>query len=134
MNADTSTQIMEDEAPVVFIVDDDEAVRDALTLVISMHGWVARPCASAGEFLQTYTGQQPACLLLDLAMQGMNGAELLEALKSASKSLPAIVVTAHQDHPMAKRALKAGAIAVVSKPFRNEELTALIQSVLPARS
>lgn len=134
MNTEASTQVADDHSPIVFIVDDDEAVREALTLVVSMHGWAAFPCASASEFLQSYTGQQPACLVLDLAMQGMNGAELLEALKSTSTNLPAIVVTAHQDHPMAQRALKAGAIAIVPKPFRNEELTALIQSVLPATS
>lgn len=132
MNANTSTPITESAAPVVFIVDDDEAVREALTLMVNMHGgWAAYPCASAHEFLQSYTGQRPACLLLDLAMQEMNGAELLEALKSASKHLPTIVVTAHENHPMTQRAMLAGAFAVVAKPFRNEELTALIESVLP---
>lgn len=121
-------------APEVFIVDDDAAVREALSLVIAMRGWQPRPHASARAFLEAYVGQAPACLLLDLSMRGMNGAELLESLDGNAPRLPTIVITAHQDHPLARRAINAGACAVLAKPFRNEDVIRLVEDALSSPS
>ncbi len=114
--------------PTVFIVDDDAAVRAGLSLLVRSCGWEPRPCASAEEFLGTFTPGPACCLLLDLQMPGMNGVELQAAIAERGLELPIIVVTAHKDHPMAERALAAGARAVIAKPFRHDELVRCIRS------
>ena len=109
---------------IVFIVDDDAAVRDALSLLVLSCGWTPHPCASAEEFLESFSRQRDACLVLDLQMPGISGADLQEILAELGADLPTIVVTAHPEHALARRARAAGALAVVSKPFRQEELLA----------
>jgi len=116
--------------PTVFIVDDDEAVRAGLSLLIRSCGWEPRAFASAEGFLNAYRRESHACLLLDLQMPGIDGPTLQEIIADLDLHLPTIVVTAHKDEPMAERALAAGALAVVAKPFRNEELVRRIEEAL----
>ena len=118
------------ETHTVFIVDDDPAVRSALSLLVSSCGWQPRPCASAEEFLRTYSREPSACLLVDLKMPGMSGVELQERLSELEISLPTIVVTAFKDHPLAERALKAGARSIIGKPFHNQDLIDAIEAAL----
>ncbi len=114
----------------VFIVDDDAAVRDALSLLVHAWGWTPRACASAEEFLECYSRQRDACLVLDLQMPGISGVELQEILAELSLQLPTIIITAHPDNAMASRAKEAGALAVVAKPFRHGELLSCIERAL----
>ena len=114
----------------IFIVDDDPAVRSALSLLVTSCGWQPRPCASAEEFLQAYSQERGACLLLDLKMPGMSGVELQKRLGELDINLPTIVVTAYKDHPLADRARQAGARAIIGKPFRNQDLIDAIEAAL----
>ena len=116
--------------PTVFIVDDDAAVREALSLLVHAWGWTPRACASAEEFLECYSRQRDACLVLDLQMPGISGADLQEILVELSVQLPTIIITAHPDHAMASRAMAAGALAVVAKPFRQDQLLSCIERAL----
>lgn len=119
--------------PVIDIVDDDEAVRSATFLLLSSYGWRARAFASAEQFLETLKlGSAPDCLLLDLNMPGMNGAELLEKLAVRQSALPVIVITGMRDAQLIARARKAGARDVLDKPFREKELKASVDRVLAA--
>jgi len=117
-------------AGTVYIVEDDTAVRDALSLLVYSWGWIPHPCASAEEFLECYSRQRNACLVLDLQMPGISGADLKEILVELDLDLPTIVITAHPEHALAARALKAGAIAVMPKPFRHEQLLGFIERAL----
>ncbi|MCW5655949.1 response regulator [Hydrogenophaga sp.] len=114
----------------VFIVDDDAAVRSALSMLVHSCGWKPRPCASAEEFLECYTRQGRGCLVLDLQMPGMTGADLMDILADLDLQLPVIVITAHADHAMADRARASGALAVIGKPFRDDELLGWIETAL----
>ncbi len=114
----------------VYIVDDDPAVRSALSLLVTTCGWTARPFPSAEAFLEHYRRKRPACLLLDLKMEGMSGVELKRLLNTLDADLPVTVITAFGDHPLADRALEAGARKVLAKPFRDTELIEAISSML----
>lgn len=118
----------------VFIVDDDPAVRAAITLLVRSCGWNPIPCASGEEFLDAYQPTAPGCLLLDLHMAGMSGVELQGHLAERGIDLPVIVVTAHSDHPLADRARAAGARAILAKPFRDDDLLASIHQALTANT
>ena len=96
-----STVAREDMSKRVYIVDDGDAVRSALSLLIRAYGWEAQAHASAESFLEDDVVAEESCLLLDLDMPGMNGAELCEHLKGARSAIPVLVVTAHQDDPLA---------------------------------
>lgn len=111
----------------VFIVDDDQAVRAAMSLLVECCGWETRTYASAREFLEAYSPGQPGCLLLDLEMPGMSGLEVQEWLAKREIPLPVIVVTAHEDDALARRAREAGALAVLGKPLRDDELVNWIE-------
>jgi two-component system response regulator FixJ len=116
--------------PTVFIVDDDPAVRQALTaLVRSMH-LKAEAYESAQQFLGAFDATRPGCLLLDVRMPGVSGLELLEQLSRNDVHLPAIVMSAYGDVPMVVRAMKAGALNFLEKPCRNQELWEAIQEGL----
>lgn len=117
-------------AATVYIVDDDAAVRDALSLLVLSCGWRPYACASAEEFLESYSRERNACLLLDLQMPGMSGADLQESLAEMGLTLPTIIITAHPEQALALRARAAGALAVVSKPFRQGELLLHIEQAL----
>jgi len=106
----------------VFIVDDDDAVRDSLAALINAAGFAAAPFASAEAFLEAYEPQRSGCLLVDVRMPGMTGLELQNRLAHDKVSLPVIILTGHADVPMAVTAMKNGAVEFIEKPHREDEL------------
>lgn len=114
----------------IYIVDDDPAVRAGLALLVKACGWQPKPCASAEEFLDTYSRDEAGCLVLDIQMPGITGADLTAMMEHLGIRLPVIIVTAHKDHPLTERAKAAGALAVIPKPFRDEDLVSTIQRAL----
>jgi two-component system, LuxR family, response regulator FixJ len=121
---------MKERSPVVFIVDDDEAVRSSLRLLLKSVGLVPSALASAREFLDKYDPAQPGCLVLDVRMPGMSGLELQEQLNLKGAVLPVIFITGHGDVPMAVEAMQAGACDFLQKPFRDQDLIDRIQRAL----
>ena len=107
---------------IVHVVDDDTAMRDSLRWLIESVGLTARVYATAEEFLRDYDGGGPGCLVLDVRMPGLSGLELQEKLRRQDIQIPIIIVTAHADVPIAIRALKAGAIDFIEKPFSDQIL------------
>lgn len=101
----------------VFIVDDDEAVRESLSALLISTGLHVIAFASAEAFLLGYTPVQVSCAIVDLRMPGMDGMTLLEHLRNRGVNLPVIVVTGHADVPLAVRAMKAGAVDFIEKPY-----------------
>ncbi|ASJ76570.1 response regulator transcription factor [Granulosicoccus antarcticus] len=119
----TSTQL-------VFIVDDDEAVRDSMSMLLDTID-IAHQCfGSAAEFLDFYDGSQRGCLVLDIRMPGMNGLELQKELNRREALLPIIFITGHGDIPMAVDAMRNGALDFMRKPIREQDLLDRIQQAL----
>ncbi|AKJ67424.1 MULTISPECIES: response regulator transcription factor [Pandoraea] len=114
----------------VFIVDDDEAVRDSLRWLLEANGYHVRSFDSAEQFLAHYDRRQVACLILDVRMPGMNGLELQEHLLAQNISIPTIFVTGHGDVPMAVNTMKKGAMDFIEKPFDAAELRVLVERML----
>lgn len=106
----------------VFIVDDDESVRESLSALLEAQGLTAVAFASAEAFLLGYQPAAPACAVIDLRMPGMDGLTLLEHLRGRGITLPVLVVTGHGDVPLAVRAMKAGATDFIEKPYANAAL------------
>jgi len=106
----------------IYIVDDDEAVRHSLYLLIQSVGILAKCCASAHEFLETYDASRPGCLILDVRMPEMSGLDLQRVLNERHIHIPVIIITGHGDVPLAVRAMKAGAMDVLEKPFNDQAL------------
>jgi len=121
---------MKERAPVVFIVDDDEAVRSSLRLLLKSVGLVPAAMGSAREFLQKYDPTQAGCLVLDVRMPEMSGIELQEQLNLLGAVIPVIFITGHGDVPMAVEAMQAGAFDFLQKPFRDQDLIDRIQRAL----
>jgi FixJ family two-component response regulator len=116
--------------PTVFIVDDDDAVRGALALLIKAAGLQARAFASAEAFLDAYRPGRPGCLLADVHLPGMNGLELQALLSRWRQELPVIVMSGDGDPDLAARALANGAVDYLEKPFRSERLLARVHQAL----
>lgn len=114
----------------VFLVDDDEAVRDALQLLLSVSGLQVRSFASAESFLEYYRPEYSGCLLLDICMPGMSGLKLQEVLLARHIGLPIIFITAHGDIPTAVDAVKRGAVQFIEKPFDDYRLLCLALDAL----
>lgn len=106
----------------VFIVDDDEAIRDALTWLLESRGVAAQAFERAEDFLAQWTPDMAGCLLLDIRMSGMSGLDLFDRLRQVQSRIPVIFLTGHGDVPMAVGALKRGAIDFVEKPFNDNDL------------
>src|SRR5258705_13290015 len=121
---------MKERSPVVFIVDDDEAVRNSLRLLLKSVGLTASALSTGREFLDTYKPAQPGCLVLDVRMPGMSGLELQEQLNHQGAVIPVIFITGHGDIPMAVEAMQAGAFDFLQKPFRDQQLIDCIQRAL----
>jgi FixJ family two-component response regulator len=113
--------VMNSDCPVVFVVDDDSRVREAISNLISSVGLRVAVFSSAAEFLESEKSDAPACLVLDLQLPDVSGLELQQQLL-AEDSLPIVFITGHGDVPSSVRAMKAGAIEFLSKPFREQEL------------
>jgi FixJ family two-component response regulator len=110
------------ERPVVFVVDDDPSMRHALQDLVASVGLEPRAFATPQEFLQARRADAPSCLVLDVRLPGANGLAFQEELARAGVRVPVIFITGHGDIPMSVRAIKAGAIEFLSKPFREQEL------------
>lgn len=108
--------------PTVFIVDDDREVRDAIKLLMDSVGLAAETFESAQDFLDRFDPQRCGCLLLDIRMKGMSGLDLQDRLAGEPIHPPIIVITGHGDVPMAVRAVKAGAVDFIEKPFNDQLL------------
>lgn len=121
---------MKETEPTVFIVDDDEAVRNSLKLLMRSVGLPAVAYASAQDFLAAYDRQQPGCVVLDVRMPGMSGLELQQVLNLRGATVPVIFVTGHGDIPMAVEAMQHGAFDFLQKPFRDQDLLDRIQRAL----
>ena len=116
--------------PIIFVVDDDEAVRLSTEMLVRSMGLRAESFDSAAEFLEDFDPQQPGCVILDIRMPGMSGLELQEHLNELGAKIPVIFVTGHGDVPMAVKAMKAGAVDFLQKPFRDQELIDRVHSAL----
>ena len=116
--------------PTVFIVDDEEAVRDSLQWLLESSGLSVALFDSAEAFLSSYQPDQPGCLVVDVRMPGMSGLELQERLVEQHYSIPVIFITGHGDVPMAVQAVKHGAVDFLEKPFNDKELLQIIQRCL----
>lgn len=114
----------------VFVVDDDDAVRESLAFLLKSVGLRVESFASAQDFLKQYNATRAGCLVLDIRMPGMSGLELQDKLSQMGSMLPIIFITGHGDVPMAVKAIKAGAADFVQKPFRDQELIDRIREVL----
>jgi len=121
------------EKPAISIVDDDESVREALTGLISSAGYVADAFPSAESFLRSDRLNNTACLIVDMQMPGLTGLELHGHLAASGNPIPTILITAHPDERVRIRALKAGVIAYLIKPFDDGELLACVNSALACR-
>lgn len=113
--------------PTVFVVDDDEAIRQSLCLLIEDIGLNVKTFGGAREFLAHYDPSQPGCLVLDVRMSGMSGLELQARLRELNTEIPTVIITGHGDVPMAVEAMKAGAMDFIEKPFRDQVLLDSIQ-------
>lgn len=106
----------------VYVVDDDEAVRHSLELLLQSVGRTVKTFASAQNFLDNYDASKPGCLILDVRMPEIGGLELQRMLNEQRISIPTIIITGHGDVPLAVRAMKAGAVDVIEKPFNDQTL------------
>ena len=114
--------IVPNERPIVFVVDDDLAMREALQDLLASVGMDVRLFASTQDFMQAQRPDAPGCLVLDVRLPGASGLSFQEELPRAGVDLPVIFITGHGDIPMTVRAMKAGAVEFLSKPFRDQEL------------
>jgi two-component system, LuxR family, response regulator DctR len=108
--------------PTVHVVDDDDAIRDALAWLLRSRGVPARCWPSAEAFLEDHSDAMRGCLVLDVRMEGMSGVELFDRLLARDSRLPVIFLTGHGDVPLAVAALKKGAFDFVEKPFNDNDL------------
>lgn len=121
---------MEEYEPTVFIVDDDEAVCQSLSMLIETVDLNVQTYHSGQEFLDTYGTAQTGCLVLDVRMPGISGLELQSKLVAEGFNIPVIIITGHGDVPMAVQAIKAGALDFIEKPFRNQVLLDNVQKAI----
>jgi FixJ family two-component response regulator len=114
----------------VYVVDDDEAVRDSLQWLLEGKGYRVRCFDSAESFLSRYDPREVACLIVDIRMGGMTGLELQTRLLETRSPLPIVFITGHGDVPMAVDTMKKGAMDFIQKPFNEEQLVGLVERML----
>ncbi|NMG64683.1 response regulator [Azoarcus indigens] len=114
----------------IYIVDDDEALRDSLVWMLESSGYAVAAFDSAESFLEAWRPDMTGCLVLDVRMPGMSGLELFEELGRRHCALPVIFITGHGDVPMAVSALKRGAVDFIEKPFNDAEMRRLVEQCL----
>src|SRR5262249_12207556 len=112
----------------VFIVEDDPSMRNALKNLLRSVGLEPRVFGSAQEFLETERPNAPSCLILDVRLPGLSGLDLQRELSAANIQIPIVFITGHGDIPMSVRAMKAGAVEFLTKPFRDQDLLDAIQA------
>jgi len=121
---------MNETEATVFIVEDDAPMRESLKNLIRSVGLRVEPFASAQEFLQGQRRDVPSCLVLDVRLPGQSGLDLQKRTTEAGLEIPIIFITGHGDIPMSVRAMKAGAVEFLTKPFRDQDLLGAIQQAL----
>ena len=121
---------MKTAGPIVFVVEDDSSMREALTDLISSVGLLVEPLKSAREFLERQRPDVPACLVLDVRLPGLSGLDLQRELVRTEAPIPIIFISGHGDIPMSVRAIKEGAVDFLAKPFRDQDLLDAIQHAL----
>jgi len=114
----------------VHVIDDDEAVRSSLRLLLETEGLKVADYASADAFLMNYASSEPGCIVSDIQMPGLSGLELQETLGTRGIHLPIIMLTGHADVPSAVRSLKAGAVDFIEKPFAPQRLLDQVRAAL----
>jgi two-component system, LuxR family, response regulator FixJ len=118
------------KTPCVFVVDDDDAVRSSLRLLLKSVGQPAEAFGSAQAFLDAFDPDRPGCLVLDIRMPGMSGLELQQKLNAMHAITPIVFITGHGDVPMAVEAMQNGAVDFIQKPFRDQDLLDRINQAL----
>lgn len=116
--------------PRVYVVEDDEAVRDSLQLLLKTEGYKVTAYPDANSFLETWNPTLSGCIVLDIRMPGMSGMDLQKELVSRGSELPIIFVTGHGDVPLAVEAMQLGAVDFVQKPYRDQELLDKIRKAM----
>jgi FixJ family two-component response regulator len=116
--------------PVISVIDDDELVREAAKGLMESLGYEAVAFASSEDFLRSPRLLQTACLIADVNMPGMSGLELFQRLSASGKPIPTILITAYSETGVRERALSAGVIGYLSKPFEEDDLLACVRSAL----
>jgi FixJ family two-component response regulator len=116
--------------PVITIVDDDESVREATMSLMRALGFTSEAYPCAEDFLKSDGLQRTSCLIADVRMPGMSGLELYRRLVASGKPIPTVLITAHSDDGVRARALQAGIICYLTKPFREDDLLGCIRSAL----
>jgi FixJ family two-component response regulator len=118
------------DIPTVFIIDDDLSMRQAIQDLVESVGLLAESFATGGEFLRRGRTTSPSCLVLDVRLPQMSGLDFQSRLAETGTQIPIIFITAHGDVPMSVKALKAGAVEFLTKPFRDQDLLDAIQQAL----
>lgn len=121
---------MTEELPIVFVVDDDPSVCRAIKRLVESVGLRVELFGSAQDFLPSQRPQAPSCLVLDIRLPGLSGLDFQRQLAEANIHIPIIFITAHGDIPMTVRAMKAGAVEFLTKPFRDQDLLDAIQQAI----
>ena len=121
---------MAHETPVVFVVDDDVSVRESLEMLIQSQGWHPEPCESAESFLSRPRVRVPNCLILDVNLPDLSGLDLQQLVSAERTEMPIIFITGYGDVPMTVKAMKAGAVEFLTKPFSDEMLLTAIEQAL----
>jgi RNA polymerase sigma factor (sigma-70 family) len=121
---------MTETDPIVFVIDDDPSIREAIKSLIRSVGMRVETFASAREFMASSRPDAPACLVLDVRMPGLSGLDLQRELSETGRTLPIIFITGHGDIPMSVRAMKAGAVEFLTKPFRDQDLLDAISQAI----
>jgi FixJ family two-component response regulator len=116
--------------PIVFVVDDDISVRESLELLIRCAGWQPEIFASAQEFLDRPRASVPSCLVLDVSLPGLNGLDLQKRVAGERPDMPIIFITGYGDVPMTVRAMKAGAVEFLTKPFSDDVLLSAMRQAI----
>jgi FixJ family two-component response regulator len=121
---------MTEAAPVVFVVDDSLAVREAVTSLLGSVGLHVQTFGSARDFLGHPRPDAPACLILDVRLPGLSGLDLQRELAHTGSAIPIVFITGHGDIPMSVQAMKAGATEFLTKPFRDQQLLDAVQAAI----
>jgi len=121
---------MKEEKPVVIIVDDDSSMRTMIARLLDSVGMKSISYSAPEEFLRTSPPDDPACVVLDVQMPGLSGLDLQRELSKANRQLPIVFMTGHGDIPMTVQAMKEGAVAFLTKPFRNQDLIDAVRQAL----
>jgi FixJ family two-component response regulator len=127
---DTTRSAMAESKAIVFVVDDDLSIREALGSLIRSAGLKVETFASAQEFLARPRADLPSCLVLDVRLPGLSGLELQKRMAEVNIEIPIIFITGHGDVPTTVQAMKAGAVEFLTKPFRDEDLLEAIQQAI----